>query len=91
MLGTTFQERVELLDDIFGFIDENDYLYKISNNIFRVKTFYDNFQKRWKDIIKIDMFEGFVLKKIKQKLTRGTTENNNLSHKCRKATKNYNF
>jgi len=91
LLGTTFQERVKLLDNIFDIVEENDYLYKITDKIYRVKTFYDNFQKRWKDIIKIDMFEGFVLKKINQKLTRGTTEKNNLSHKCRKPTKNYVF
>jgi len=91
LLGTTFQERVKLLDNIFDIVEENDYLYKITDKIYRVKTFYDNFQKRWKDIIKIDMFEGFVLKKINQKLTRGTTEKNNLSHKCRKSTRNYHF
>ena len=91
LLGTTFEERVKLLDDIFGQIDENEYLYKINDNVFRVKTFYDIFLERWKNIIKIGMLEGLVLKKKEQKLTRGLSEKNNLSHKCRKPTKNYNF
>jgi ATP-dependent DNA ligase len=91
LIGTTYQERVILLDNIFGVIDENDYLYKITDNIFRVKTFYVDFLERWNNIIKIDMLEGFVLKKKKQKLTIGISEKNNLSHKCRKETKNYRF
>jgi hypothetical protein len=89
LLGTTFEERVKLLDELFGTSDENQYLYKITDKIFRVKTFYDNFLSRWNEIIKIGMLEGFVLKKKNQKLMRGLTEKNNLSHKCRKPTKNY--
>lgn len=91
LLGTTFEERVKLLDEIYGTESENEYLYKINENVFRVKTFYDNFLDRWNDIIKIGMLEGLVLKKKEQKLTRGLSEKNNLSHKCRKPTKNYNF
>ncbi len=91
LIGTTYPERIQLLDDIFGVIDENEYLYKVTDKIFRVKTFYDNFLERWNNIIKIDMLEGFVLKKKKQKLEKGFREKNNLSHKCRKSTKNYNF
>ena len=91
LLSSTFEERVKLMDEIFGTKDENDYLYKISDNIYRVKSFYDNFQDRWNKIIKIDMLEGFVLKKKSQKLTPGFSEKNNMSHKCRKPTKNYKF
>jgi hypothetical protein len=89
LLGTTFEERVKLLDELFDTVDENEYLYKITDKIFRVKTFYNNFLSRWNEIIKIGMIEGFVLKKKNQKLMRGLTEKNNLSHKCRKPTKNY--
>lgn len=89
LIGSTFEERVNLLDKIFGTIDENDYLYKITDKIFRVKTFYNNFLPRWNEITKIDMLEGVVLKKKEQKLTRGLSEKNNMSHKCRKPTKNY--
>jgi len=91
LVGTTYSERIQLLDDIFGVVDENEYLYKITDKIFRVKTFYDNFLERWNNIIKIDMLEGFVLKKMKQKLEVGIREKNNLQIKCRKPTKNYHF
>jgi len=91
LLDSTFEERVQLLDKIFGTIDENEYLYKITDKIFRVKTFYDNFLERWNEIVKIGMLEGLVLKKRYQKLTRGLVPLNNLSHKCRKITKNYSF
>lgn len=89
LIDTSFQERVELLDKLFGIIDENEYLYKINDNIYRVKSFYDNFLERWNEIIKIGVFEGFVLKKKEQKLFKGLSEKNNMSHKCRKPTKNY--
>jgi len=91
LIGSTFEERVNLLDKIFGTIDENDYIYKINESVFRVKTFYDNFLLRWNEITKIDMLEGVVLKKKEQKLTRGLSEKNNMSHKCRKPTKNYRY
>jgi hypothetical protein len=89
LLNSTFQERVDLLDKIFGINDENEYLYKINENVYRVKTFYDKFLERWNEIVKIGMLEGVVLKKKEQKLTRGLSEKNNMSHKCRKSTKNY--
>ena len=89
LLNTTFEERVALLDKIFGTIDENEFLYKITDKIFRVKTFYDNFLEKWNEITKINMLEGVVLKKKEQKLTRAFTEKNNLSMKCRRPTKNY--
>jgi hypothetical protein len=91
LLGTTFEERVKLLDILFGTVDENEYLYKITDKIFRVKSFYDNFLTRWNDIVKVDMLEGFVLKKKNQKLVKAFAEKNNMSHKCRKETKNYRF
>ena len=89
LLNTTFKERVALLDKIFGTTDENEFLYKITDKIFRVKTFYDKFLERWTDITKINMLEGVVLKKKEQKLTKAFSEKNNLSIKCRRPTKNY--
>lgn len=91
LLNSTFEERVVLLDKIFGTTEENEYLYKVTDKIFRVKTFYENFSDKWNRIVQIDMLEGFVLKKRNQKLTKGLSEKNNLSHKCRKETKNYRF
>lgn len=93
LLGSTFEERVKLLDIIFGTVDENAYLYKINENVYRVKTFYENFTELWTEITKIDMLEGFVMKKINAKLERGLTEKNNYLSmlKTRKPTKNYKF
>lgn len=91
LLGTTFEERVALLDKIYGTESENDYLYKINENVFRVKTFSDNFLERWKKITEVGMLEGLVLKKPNAKLDRGLAEKNNTlwQVKCRKPTKNY--
>jgi len=91
LLGTTIDERIELLDKLFGIENENDYLYKITDNIFRVKTFYDNYLEFWNKITEVDMLEGFVLKKKVAKLDRGLSEKNNMlwQNKCRKPTKNY--
>ena len=89
LIGSTFEERVSLMDKLFGIESENEYLYKINPNIYRVKTFYDNFLERWNEIVKIDMLEGVVLKKKEQKLTNALSEMNNISLKCRKPTKNY--
>lgn len=93
LIGTTYQERIKILDDIFGTVDYNEYLYKISDNIYRVKTFYDNFLNIWKKIIKIDMLEGLVLKKLISKLERAYREKNNVNSllKARRPEKNYHF
>ena len=93
LLGTTFEERLKILDEIYGTESENDYLYKINENVFRVKTFSDNFLERWTKIIKIGMLEGFVFKKPNAKLERGLSEKNNTlwQVKIRKSTKNYSF
>jgi len=58
-----------------------------------VKSFESDFVKLYNDIIKIDMLEGWVLKRKSGKLERGTREKNNVgwSIKCRKPTKNYMF
>ena len=34
LIGTTFEERIELLDKIFGTKNDNDYYYKINENIY---------------------------------------------------------
>ena len=88
LLGSTFEERVSLLDNLFGTEDENEYLYKITDKIFRVKTFYDNFTDRWNEIVKIGMLEGFVLKKEKAKLERGLSEKNNVLWQLKSRKKN---
>jgi hypothetical protein len=95
LIGSTFEERVKLLDELFGTVDENDYLYKINENVYRVKTFYSNFLELWKKITLVDMLEGWVLKRIgdKAKLEKGISEMNMSLHmlKSRKPTKLYKF
>jgi hypothetical protein len=94
LVGKTFQERVNLLDELFGQKEsEKNYLYNISENIFRVKSYYDNFNKLFEEFVEIDMIEGLVCKRITSKLELGISENNNFKSqvKFRKPTKNYSF
>jgi len=93
LVRTTFQERVDLLDKVFGTENFGKYLYKISENIYRVKSLYENFLEAWNDIVKTDMLEGFVLKRKNAPLERGLRERNNVNSmiKARKECKNYDF
>jgi len=94
LLGKTFQNRVDLLDEVYGKQEcEKDYLYQISDNIYRTKTYHTGFQQLYSDISKIDMIEGLVLKRMNAKLELGLKEDNNSKSqiKFRKATKNYQF
>lgn len=94
LVGSTFTDRVQLLNDIYGQEkSEKDYLYKISNNIYRVKSYLTDFEKIFQNFIKVDMLEGLVMKRINAKLEIGTSELNNVKSqlKCRKPTKNYKY
>ena len=94
LVGKTFQERIEILDDIYGKEEsEKDYLYKISDNIYRVNSYQTDFKRVYDDLVEIDMIEGLVLKRKNAKLEIGNTENNNTRSqlKFRKPTKNYKY
>jgi hypothetical protein len=103
LLGQTFKQRVLLLDQIYGKEDmilhadgvqKLNFMYSTPvKDVFRVKTYFDLFAPLWNDLIKIDMYEGLVLKRADAKLEPGNSElNNNLSQlKFRKKTKNYRF
>ena len=94
LVGSTFKQRVSLLDDIYGKVEcEKDYLYKISENIYRVKTYETGFDSLYNIFITIDMLEGLVMKRGNAKLEIGLTEKNNVKTqlKCRKPTKNYKY
>jgi ATP-dependent DNA ligase len=94
LIGKTFAERVQLLDDIFGKNpSEKEYLWKISDNIYRAKTYLNDFSDLYDRYHKIDLIEGLVMKRKSAKLEIGNTENNNSKSqvKCRKETKNYKF
>ena len=94
LVGSTFDERVRLLDTIYENKEcEKEYLLQITENIYRVKTYEDNFADLYDRFTKIDMIEGLVMKRKSAKLELGTTENNNTKSqvKARKSTKNYKF
>lgn len=98
LLGQTFEQRIELLDKLFGTmrVINDPFLYATPiSDVFRVRTFYDykEFTSLFKELIKTDMYEGIVLKKLNSPLQNGTSStNNHLSQvKTRKPTKNYNF
>jgi len=94
LVGSTFSDRITLLDELYGTKDsEKPYLYSISDNVYRVKSFETGFKQIFDDLTKIDMIEGLVLKRKSAKLEIGNTENNNTKSqlKARKATKNYKY
>ena len=44
LVGKTFEERVQLLDTLYGKVDsEKEYLYKNSENVYRVKSYLNGF------------------------------------------------
>lgn len=91
LIGTTYQERLNILHEIYDLKDYDEYLYQIYDNIFITKSFEQDFKNLYENIVKIDMLEGLVLKPKNSKLSTGTKKLNNLSMKCRKETKNYQF
>ena len=94
MVGKTFEERVQLLDSLYGQVDsEKEYLYKITDNVYRVKSYENGFKDLFDKLTPIDMIEGLVMKRKNARLEIGTSELNNVKSqlKCRKATKNYKY
>ena len=72
---------------------EKDYLWNISDNVYRVKSYENNFSMLFDTLTPIDMIEGLVLKRKNARLEMGNTELNNTKSqvKARKATLNYKF
>lgn len=94
LVGSTFSERVNLINDIYGEVDsEKNYLYSITDNIYRVKSYSNGFNEIFNNFIQVDMLEGLVMKRANAKLEIGTSELNNVKSqlKCRKPTKNYKY
>jgi len=93
LIGTTFEERYELLRKLYPDNPVKKYLHQISENCFRVDSIFSGFTDVFNEISKYDMYEGEVLKLREGKLENGTTEKNNIRTqlKCRKSTKNYAF
>jgi hypothetical protein len=94
LVGKTFEERIELLDTMFGQKEcEKDYLYGISENVYRVKSYQNQFNMLYDTLTPIDLIEGLVLKRKTARLEIGNTELNNVKSqiKCRKPTLNYKY
>jgi len=94
LVGQTFQQRVHLLDELYGKNDsEKSYLYSVSDNVYRVKSFDTGFKSLFDQLTPIDMIEGLVMKRKNAKLEIGNTENNNTKSqlKARKPTKLYKY
>ena len=94
LLGKTYQERLDILDDLYGTnVCERKYYHKVSDNIFKVINYYKDYAKLYDEMIKTDMIEGLVLKRKNARLEPGRSEINNEKSmiKFRKPTKNYKF
>jgi hypothetical protein len=94
LVGKTFEERIQLLDSIYGQVEsDKEYLFKVTENVYRVKSYKVDFKNIFDKLTSIDMIEGLVMKRKNARLELGTSENNNTKSqlKCRKATKNYKY
>lgn len=94
LVGKTFGERIELLDELFGTKNsEKEFLFGISQNVYRVKSYQKDFKQIFDKFTPIDVVEGLVLKRKNARLELGSTENNNSKSqlKSRKPCKNYKF
>jgi ATP-dependent DNA ligase len=96
LIGKTFKERINLINKLYNInnkSNDSEFLYKISDNIYFVKSYYENFKSLYNSIISIDMYEGLVLKRKNAKLEIVSSSSNNHKSqlKCRKPTKNYKY
>ena len=94
LISKTVEQRIELLDQMFGQNDsEKDYLYSVSDNIYRVKSYENNLNMIYDKFVQVDMLEGLVLKRKNARLETSGSELNNtkMAIKCRKPTLNYKF
>lgn len=92
-IGMTFEERINLLNKLYTQSDYDGFINKVSDKVYMVKSFYENFHQTYQKIIQTDMYEGWVLKKRNAKLKNGISEKNNTDSqmKFRKPTKNYSY
>ena len=93
LIGTTFEERYELLRKLYPDNPVKVHIHEVSANCFRVNRILTKFKETYNELVKHQVYEGLVFKRKDGKLENGTTAGNNTRTqlKCRKATKNYNF
>ena len=93
LLGTTFLERQKLLDTLYPGTSFDDFIDTVGPSAYRVKNITGKFSEIWPRMTKIQMYEGWVLKRPDGVLEHGFREKNNTRWmvKVRKATKNYKY
>lgn len=94
LVRSTFSDRLKLMSDLYDDKNsEKEYLFKISDNIYRVKSYSNQFNDIFNEFIGVDMLEGLVMKRKNAKLEIGNSALNNTKSqlKCRKPTKNYKY
>jgi ATP-dependent DNA ligase len=103
LIGDTLMSRLDLLENAFpcqrSRVDEDGleiYTHLCLTNIkgvYKAPSYLNDFEKLYQDIVKTDLYEGLVLKKLESKLDFGFQElnNQNWQVKCRKPTKVYHF
>jgi hypothetical protein len=93
MVGKTFQERINLINELYQSENHDNYIKKHNKDVYVVKTFTDKFRIIYDELVSFDMYEGLVLKDRNAKLKNGVSQKNNINTqiKVRKATKNYSF
>lgn len=93
LVGKTFEERQALLDKVYSSEEFDGWIEKISDNCFRALNIKENLTEKWKELVKIDMYEGMVYKRANAKLETSFKEKNNTGWqlKIRKPTKNYSY
>jgi hypothetical protein len=95
LVGKTFQERINLLDTLYGQIEcEKEYLFGVSENFYRVKSYRNGFKDLFdKFTTNNSLVEGLVMKRRNARLEVGASELNNTKSqiKCRVACKNYKY
>ena len=103
LIGEALLDRIKLLEHIYPcnravLKPEGLEIYEHLcctefEGIYKAPTYMNGFNNLYNDIVKVDLYEGLVLKKIETKLTYGFQEINNHDWqiKCRKETKVYKF
>jgi hypothetical protein len=81
-------------NSLYGQVESRkDYLWKLTSNVYRVKSYQVDFKELFDKWTKVDLLEGVVLKRKNARLEIGATESNNTNSqiKSRKKSKNYKF
>ncbi|MCA6423479.1 MAG: ATP-dependent DNA ligase [Flavobacterium sp.] len=104
LIGYQLWERIKILHSLFepysltingeGKLSGSEYMMQTDvPNLYIAATFCGNLRSIYNEIVKVDIYEGLVVKNSNAPLLYSFTEKNNelWQYKCRKPTKVYNF